>query len=152
MRKIAIIILLCISSAVNAQNFYFKAGGGYAFPMPGQTADQFGGIMNGVIAKTTTTTSTTTSYTLKNASFLAGIHLVAGLGYMFSKNIGVELNANLNAKPREYAAIHTGLTNSKGAKFDYISRPHPSGACLLVPSFVLQTTDTVFKVYMRAGI
>src|SRR4051812_41636542 len=91
-----LIIALNSFTALHAQEFYLKEGLGYAFAAPGQKVDQSGNILNGTVNHSG---QGVIIYDLKNASYSSGPLNVAGAGFMFSRNIGVELDASVNLAP-----------------------------------------------------
>ncbi len=136
-----------------AQDFYIKAGTGYAFAMPGGKLDQNGNALNGSVIHSTSSTK----YDLKSASFSSGLHGNIGGGYMFSKNIGIELNADLNLDPHTYRATINGLigntsTTTNTYTYNYIAERQANNMIILMPSLVLQTGGNACNLYMRMGL
>ena len=151
MRKTTLIILLALAASgihSYAQQFYIKGGIGYALPMPGQTKDQLGNVLNGTV----TNTSTSTSYQLKSASFSAGVHGQVGGGYMFTPNIGIELDADINLAPQTYTASVSGEVNSSSVTYNYTGERQANNTVLLMPSLIVKTDNKKCDVYMRMGI
>ena len=146
----SILLLLCFCAATaQAQDFYLKAGTGYAFAMPGQTRDQLGNVLNGTVI----TTSSSVGYRVKSASFSAGLHGTIGGGYKFTKNIGVELNADFNLVPKKYSATEMDFANSSNQSYDYSVERQAKTTILLLPSLVIQTANNaVCNLYMRLGV
>jgi hypothetical protein len=152
-RKAALLLTLSTISAattqLKAQGFYIKEGIGYAFPMPGSTKDQLGNILNGT--RTNSQSQTTSSYQIKNASFSSGFHNITGAGYMFTKNIGVELSADILLGSKKYSFEDIGTT--AGTMPANITFTRQSDVMInFMPALVLQTSGTKAKLYMRMGL
>lgn len=129
---------------VTAQDFYIKAGSGYAFAMPGAKFDQNGNALNGNI----THGATSTQYNLKNASFSSGMHGNLTAGLTLSKNIGIELNADFTLDPKTYRATINGLTGTNSSTnttytYSYVGERQANNLIILMPSLVLQTGGRV---------
>jgi hypothetical protein len=143
---------LLLSASAYGQGFYFRAGLGYAFPMAGQTLEPMAGdLYNG----TRSSSTFLQTYSMKNTSFSAGLQGGIGLGYMFSPNVGLQLDVNAGISNRKYAfqdknvlvdlgagAIQSNITITKQADLPV----------LLAPSLVLQTSGKgKVNIYSRVG-
>jgi outer membrane protein W len=147
-KKIVLVIACMGGLKADAQEFYIKAGIGYAFPMPGEAKDAPGNIVNGYRSNNL---AGQYDYLVKTASFSSGLQLLPGVGYMFSDNIGVEVNAAANIAPKQYSFTDVNTT-SKSRYADVTLRNKANGMIALMPSLVLQTRPGNWNVYMRAGL
>jgi hypothetical protein len=136
-------------SNIYAQDFYLKAGVGYAFAMPGEKIDQSGNVLNGTV---TNLGSGAVGYNIKNASFTSGVPLIIGGGLILSKNIAVELNAAIDMTPRDYIEIIDGQTNSSGVVYNYLAQRKANNSAIIMPTIVLQTANAKWNMYMRMGV
>ena len=148
MKKISCLILALSAFAGSASaQFYVKLGAGYAIPQAAQTFDGTGQVYNGTQHNTTYTQT----YTVKPASFSAGVQGFLGIGYMFSEHVGVELNGNIGIKPKKYTysidSIMIGGVESKVSVVQQAKSPF-----VLMPALVLQTGGDKLNLYTRFGL
>jgi opacity protein-like surface antigen len=147
MKKIKLLTLAFLSLPVlsSAQGFYFRAGLGYAFPQAGQTLDGTGTPYNG------TANNTTNEISIKGASFSAGMQAQVGFGYMFNKNIGVQLDANLGFANRKYTFTQNNVMIDSVPSTLSVTQ-QASSIFILAPSIVLQTGQEPWNIYSRVGV
>ncbi len=141
------LVITTTTTQLKAQGFYIKEGIGYALPMPGSTKDQLGNVLNGTIV----VGSSATGYQIKNASFSSGFHEMIGGGYMFSKNIGVELNADILLVRTKYTIDEIGITSNNTPANLSITR-QANASITFMPAMVMQTSGNKITGYMRMGL
>lgn len=142
------------------QRLYFKAGAGYGTP---QTSIY--GMVNGTFKREMyySPDYSIQNYSVKPASYFAGITATLNGGYLVSKHIGVELAATVGASTTAYTytsttsgilstiVSHTGTTSvtfdSVGTVESYAKVP-----MILIPSLVLQTGGKMWNLYLRTGM
>lgn len=135
------------SASVNAQDVkknndngvYLRVGVGFAFP-------QAGAFISG------SEISTPTSYTtdLKKGSYGAGFNAAIAGGYMFNRNIGVELAVGAGIAPTKYTLEYdetAGTNDYKEVSTTYAKMP-----IMIMPSVVLSSGNTGLEVYSRIGL
>jgi opacity protein-like surface antigen len=128
-----------------AQGFYIRAGLGYAMPQAGQTIDGTGTPYNGTL------NSNTGSFSIKGASFSAGLQALPSIGYMFSDHVGVQLDATIGLSAKKYSFTETGVvinSISNTIEFDQQAKT----PFILSPSLVVQTGGEVWNIYSRIGL
>lgn len=153
----SILVLLGSYASIQAQNsFYIKLGGGYAFP----SASYIIGTNNSSIYLRETDPETgfynpafIDKYEAVKGSYATGATASGTIGYMFSENMGVEINASyLHGK--EYTTSKTSqdiiddeiIRGSKG-------RTTSEAMIMLAsPSFILTTGENTLKPYLSAGV
>lgn len=117
---ITILMVFAVVSAVNAQP-YAKIFGGYGL-----------GLANQVIYDKTTTTGTApnivTNHDQKSGSYGEGINFGAGFGYMFTKNIGLEV-AGAYHLGRKFE--NTGTFTSGGAQYNWTEKTWGEGIYIM---------------------
>jgi len=149
MKRVLLLLVFCLTaSAVSkAQGFYVRMGLGYAVPQAGQTMDGTGTPYNG----TTTVIDTNTAYSLKKASFSAGLHGSVGFGYMFNNHVGVDLmmDIGLSMKKLTYNDNNT-VIDSVTSDLKIVQQAKTP--VMIIPSLVLQTDGDVVNLYTRIGI
>ena len=147
--------LLVLAFTATGQDFYVRGGLGYATYMAGQTMDgtatPYGGSMN----NSSTTSTDYVSYSLKKASYAAGVHLFLAGGYMFTPNIGFDLALDINAKPAKYTYsdnnISVPIGNSSITENLTITQ-HAKTPVLAIPALVMQTNGKKMNLYSRIGL
>lgn len=142
-----VFILSVITTSVSAQEFYFRAGGGYAFPQAGQTIDGTGQPYNGTQSNSTYLTT----YNLKAASFSSGVQGVFGLGYLFNDHIGVQLDASIGLSNTQYTYTDHNV-QLNGVLGDVSIIQHAQSSVFIMPSLVLQTGGDPWNIYCRMGL
>jgi hypothetical protein len=148
-RNLLTAILTFATLSASAQ-LYFKGGVGYAFPQAGQTIDGGGNPIAAEANYTFSASAEHDDFKMKKASFSSGGSFIVGAGYMFTKNLGVELNANLGLMPKKYTTKLSGTFNSPQFENTEI-RQHAKMPVILSPSLVLQTGGDKMNIYMRGG-
>jgi len=161
MKKIAFLAFV-LSGMVTlgfAQEFYFRAGLGYAFPATAQsTYDtpipyyEYQSAYNGT---RTINANGTQTYNIKTASLSAGVQSVIGLGYMFTENIGVQLDAGIGISNTTYTFndnnIPLNVGGSTPVPYNISTTQHANSPVFMMPSLVLQTSGDKIKAYSRFG-
>lgn len=131
-----------------ASGFYVKLGLGYAFPHAGQTMDVYGNPYSG--NATYVAPTGLNSFKIKTVSFAAGVQGLAGIGYMVTKNIGVEINGIIGIANKKYQTVNQGPTPP--AEVTQTVTVYAKNPFFAVPSLVLQTSNKKLNIYSRAGI
>ena len=144
-----------VTTAVFAQGFYFRAGLGYAFAQAGQTMydspTPYNGFPTGYNG-TRTNTANSETYSIKNASFSAGFQGGFGFGYMFTDNIGVQLDGGIGLSNKTYTFNDNGFA-SGGVVYNMSTSQEARTPLLLMPSLILQTNGSGnINAYTRFGI
>ena len=151
MKKIFIVAaIVCMAiSSVDAQEFYLKAGLGYGFAQTGQTMDGTGAVYSGSITNNNNGTET---YSMKNASLGTGLKGVIGLGYMFNKYVGVELNAAIGIANKKYTFTDNNYitTDSVTGVLSYTNQA--TTTVFLMPSLIVQNGGDKWNIYARFGV
>lgn len=145
MKKLSLLLLTtALSTLCLAQGFYFRPGIGYSIPQAGQTLDGAGTVYNGSM------NYATQGYSLKRASFSAGVHGYAAFGYMAGKNVGIELAADIGLLCKKYEArIYNA--NIQGVPYD-IRITQQAMPVIINPSIVVQNGGDKWNIYSRLGL
>ena len=138
-------VLAGISSA--SAQFFARVGFGYAFPQSGQTLDGTAQPYNGTITNTTLTQA----YSIKSASFSAGMQMALGVGYMLSEHVGIQLDANIGLSTKKYTFTDQNV-NIQGVQSNVDVVQQANTPFILSPSLVLQSGGEKLNVYSRLGI
>jgi len=147
MRKIScLVFLLSVVYTASAQ-FYLKAGLGYAFPAAATTMDGTGQPYNG----SQTLNTYTTSYSVKPASYSAGLSGNIGIGYMLGEHVGIQLDGNIGLSTKKYAFTEYNV-EIQGVESNVTITQQAKSPFILVPALVLQTGGDVLNLYTRIGV
>ena len=160
MKKTVFVVALVVASVVGyAQEFYVRAGLGYAFPQAGQTVYntpipyyEFASAYNG---SRTYNANGTQTYNIKPSSFSSGLQTVLGLGYMFTPNIGIQLDAAIGISNTKYTFSDENIplmTSSGIVAYNITTVQQAKTPIFLMPSLVLQTNGEKLNAYTRFGI
>jgi hypothetical protein len=145
--KRTIIVAACVFSGINsfAQGMYGRVGLGLALPQAGQTINGGGSPYSG------TNNNNTGSYDIKSASFTSGLSGYLGIGYMRTKHIGIELNANLGLWQQKYSySISNVLLQGVPSS---VTITHQAVLPVIIsPSLLLQTDGSKYNIYARFGL
>lgn len=148
MKKMILSALMIAATAAsaNAQDtkktndggVYLRLGVGYSFP---QAGDYISG----------TQTSTPTSFTtdMKKGSYGSGFNAALAGGYMFSRNIGVELAVGAGIAPKKYTMEYSETGTNAGTMTNVTYAKMP---IMIMPSLVLSTGHTGVEAYTRIGL
>lgn len=158
MKKILLAtVALCLTMAsVNAQDLFIRGGVGYAVPQSGQLYNPVYTIsnrafypINGNYTIVEDPSNSSESFSAKNASYSAGVQGVVAMGIMVTKNIGVELSANLGLATRKQT---TSIDYKDPLVTQTLDIEQQSKLPILVsPALVIESGGKV-NVYARAGI
>lgn len=144
---VAAIFLLVIRSS--AQELYIKGGFGYAIPQAGQSVIPGSGNVpyNGTVSTSgfSGNSWSTITYNYKNASFLGGVNSNIGAGYMFTKNIGIEIDASELLSPQKNIATY-------GEYVYYRTEQYATSSLLLSPQLLLNISLKKVDIYTRLGL
>jgi len=166
MKKLLFIFLtvLVINKAAaqdEAPGIYLRAGAGLAFALAGQTLDNNNVPFSGNVTYTQSTIpQSIQSYQVDKASFSTGLQAIAAVGYMFTENIGVEIDFNAIPAPTKYNVYEYNNINPAGTDLgtNYLTR-QLSLPFFITPSLVYSTDATdvdgnlkKFCFYARGGI
>ena len=151
MKKILIVLAIaCVAvNSAKAQEFYLKVGLGYGFAQTGQTMDGTGAVYNGTI---TNNTIGTENYSMKNASLGSGLKGVLGLGYMFNKYVGFEVDAALGVVNKKYTFTDNNFITSDSVNGVLSYTNQAKTTVFLMPALVVQNGGDKWNVYARFGV
>ena len=164
MKKIATLALILLATTGKASaQFYFRAGLGYAFPVAGQTVYNTGipyyEFPSAYSGTRTINASGSETYNIKPISFSSGVQSVLGLGYMFTENIGFQVDAGIGIANPTYTFTdqNVPLNYSNGSTVVTIvsnvsTTQHAQTPFFLMPSLVLQTNRDKLNVYTHFGV
>ncbi len=139
----AALILTAIAS--RGQGWYGKAGLGYAIPQAGQTLDGSGTPFSG------TSNNTTGNFDIKSASLTSGLSGFFGIGYMHTRHIGVEIDANLGLLQQKYSYTISNI-EINGVPSSATITQQARLPVIISPSLVLQTDGSKYNIYTRFGL
>lgn len=127
---------------------FVRVGLGYSFPFAGTT--HFMGTPISGTGMEGTTTPTPITYDLKNASYGAGFNAVIGGGYMFNRNIGIDLSVGLGIamKKNEYTETSPAAVND----YSYTRTSYAKMPVLVMPALVFSTGHNMLEGYARVGL
>jgi hypothetical protein len=149
LKKISCISVILSFIAITgwSQGFFIRTGLGYAIPHAGQTIDGSGTPYNGSLNNSTYLQN----YNVKPASFSAGLQGMAGIGYMFSENAGMQLDASVGLLTTKYTFSIDNITiNSIPSKVSVVQQSFKP--IIFTPSLVLQTGGKKIDLYTRVGV
>jgi Outer membrane protein beta-barrel domain len=144
-RIITTVFVLSIASAAMAQGFYLRTGLGYAFAQAGQTIDGTATPYNGSF------NNNTQAYSIKSASFSAGVQGYVGIGYMFNNNVGVQMDVNLGVSPKKYS-FKADNVNLGGYTGSVTYKAQATSPVIMMPALVLQSGGDTWNIYSRFGL
>ncbi len=145
------------------QEFYVRAGLGFAIPQAGQTVYdtpipyyEFASAYNGT---RTYNSNGSQTYNIKPSSFSAGLQSAIGVGYMFTPNIGVQLDASIGLSNTKYTftdenlplVVATTGTTTVTVPYNISTVQQAKTPTFLMPSLVLQTSAEKLNGYARFG-
>jgi len=147
----ALLIVLCSGSLLFAQGggFFLRAGMGYGFPQAGQTMDNTGFPLNGSM---TNAGNGDVVYNLKSTSFSSGMQGEIGMGYMFNKYIGLELDMAIGLANTKYTGSQNNVMFDSVTQGNINVTQYAQTPILLMPCFVLQNGGLRYNIYARAGL
>jgi len=147
MKKILFLFLFSVGSTFGfAQGFYIRMGLGYAFPQAAQTLDGTATPYNGTL------NNTTQAYDMKGASFSAGLQGAVAAGYMFSGNVGIQLDANIGIAPKKYTFTADNVDFGGGVSGSVSQVQQASTPFMLIPALVVQSGGDKINFYSRLGL
>jgi outer membrane protein W len=144
----------CVSAA-QAQNIYIRGALGFAIANAGQTVDDGGSPYSGSLAFVSINNGASTalsSFQMKSVSFNTGIQGSVALGYMFTKNVGVELGTDIGLAHIEHEGNVTGPSSTAGYTFSLFYSQYVKNPVILTPALCLQAGGKKINIYTRAGI
>lgn len=147
------VIVLFGTGSLQAQNLYVRAGAGYAFPHAGQVSGMSTGtqtFLSYINGSLSTGGSSGTEFKIKKSSFSSGVYVRLAGGYMFTRNVGLDLEGSVNLAPNEHT--FTTNTNSPGITYTTTYTQKAKTPVLLTPAIVLQAGPENVNVYTRVGI
>ena len=139
--------LLTISSSAFAQGFYFRGGLGYDFSMSGETSDGNGTPLSGSVKNG----SYTQTYSINRVSFGTGLQANVAVGYMFTRNVGIDLGLEAILAPKSYS-FSIDSVNYGGVESSLTYTQKANNPVFLVPALVMQTDNEKWNIYSRVGI
>ncbi len=161
MKKISCLALfLSVASYTASAQLYISAGLGYAVPQAGQTMYDtpipYNGFPTGFSgSRNNSSSGSSYTYNIKSASFSSGVQSAIGMGYMFSENIGVQLDASIGLSSTKYTFNdnNVNLNTAASPVAGYINTTQQAKTpVLLMPALVLQTGGNKTNLYTRFGI
>ncbi|HEY1030313.1 MAG TPA: hypothetical protein VGD89_00955 [Flavipsychrobacter sp.] len=140
--------LSAFSSVSHAQKMYVKIGLGHNIPVSGSAYSLYDNPING---KTTynSITGAITDYELKKSGISSGMQAIAGAGIMFSKYVGIELNATIGFLQKKNESLYAYPYD--GAYVSERNTSYAKAPLMLNPSLVLRTPGEKANMYARAG-
>ncbi len=158
MKKICLMLALSAIAFSAPAQLYFRAGIGYAMPQAGQsmydTPIPYNGFPTGYNGTRNNPSSQSFAYSIKSASFSAGVPATIGLGYMVSDHVGIQLDASIGLSNKKYTFVDnnvnlgTAASPVPGTISTTQTANHP---VLLIPALVIQSGGEKLKVYGRIG-
>ena len=146
------VLAMLFVTGATAQNFYVKAGLGYAFAQGGQTQNENTNPYNGSYSVSRYTIYDT-SFSMKKASFSTGFQGIMGIGYTLGPHIAVELNAGIGIASKKYTDKLDSVLDGTGSySVNATETRQASSTFLLMPCLVIQSGGKDVNLYMRAGI
>ncbi|HXS35283.1 MAG TPA: outer membrane beta-barrel protein [Flavipsychrobacter sp.] len=128
---------------------FLRVGLGYAFPQAGQTMDV---NSNPYAAKINYSNfGSSYSFSLKKASFSAGLQGIAGVGYMVNQHIGFLVDAAIGIAPKKYTTTVDSLEIQANPANETVTQQTQTPV-FVIPALLLQTGGTHYNLYVRAGI
>jgi len=164
MKKIGCLIFVLSAAAYTASaQFYLRAGLGYAFPQAGQTTYNTGipyyEFSSAYSGTRTINASGSQTYNIKPVSFSSGVQSVLGLGYMFTENIGFQLDAGIGLADKKYTFNDENIPINYASGSTVVTivsnvstTQQASTPFFLMPSLVLQTNRDKLNVYTHFGL
>lgn len=148
----SVLTLSSFACATYAQgDFYIRAGIGYAAPATAQNGP-YGVPYNGHFSIVTDQSGVQhiSSYEIKKAAFNTGVQGQLAFGYMFNKNIGVDLGLQTTLA---YLKYESAYINNDGIYLENETTTRYASTPLIIsPSLVLQTGGKELNVYARMGL
>ncbi|MEZ5017940.1 MAG: DUF2715 domain-containing protein [Flavipsychrobacter sp.] len=145
-------LLLATTMTLQAQEFYLKAGVGYAFPHAGQAVTESGIPYSGK-AQYVSGSTTPATFEAKKISFAPSVPVSIGAGYFFTKNIGLEVNVIIGAGTKEHTSSITFPSSTQaGINITQVQNLKAATPILAAPSLVLRSKGQKAYIYTRAGI
>lgn len=148
MKKVILstMMLALAASTVNGQDktkkndggMYLRVGVGYAFP-------QAGDFLSG----TESNTPTTYTVDMKKGSYSSGFNAALAAGYMFNRNIGVELAVGAGIANKKYTMEYD---NTASGDYHETMTTYAKMPIMIMPSIVLSTGHTELEAYTRVGL
>ncbi|MES2701163.1 MAG: outer membrane beta-barrel protein [Bacteroidota bacterium] len=150
--KKTVLLISVLSVLINtaySQEFYLRAGVGYALPHAGQSIAGNEWPYNGTV-------SNSVNYNIQGASFAAGLQAHVGAGYLFTDHIGIQLDATFGLANTVFTFRNNNVLvyyTSGSAVLSNVTIDHEASFPLnLLPSLVLQTGGDKCNVYSRMGL
>ena len=131
--------------------WYSRVGLGYAVPHAGQITDPYGDPYSGTATYINNGTALS-DYKYKKASMGSGVQLSIAEGYMFNKNLGLELSMNFGIAPQKYTYSASGPVPNYYSLLSTNITQHAKLPIMLIPSVVFQTGGSQLNIYTRVGI
>ena len=135
---------------VSNSGVYVRAGIGYAFANAGQTLTTYNEPFSG--NGHSTNGNSFSSYDMKKVSFTAGMQAHIAAGYMFNKNLGAELGANIGMSTNKYSSVVTFPSADQTRSIEQDIKQYVTTPVFLLPSLVLQAGIKKLNVYSKGSI
>lgn len=143
--------------SIEAQETYVRAGLGYAFPQAGQSMDGTSTPYSGSMTNSSTTASNNQiTYNIKKASYAAGLHAFLAGGYMFNKNVGLDVSLDIGVAPKKYALADNNISVPIGGgstlNENLLIKQYVKTPVLFTPALLMQTGGKILNLYTRTGL
>ncbi len=149
--KKSVLLLTALSALISvshAQKVYVKVGIGHNIPVSGSAYFAYDNPINGKVTYNSIT-GAATDYDLKKSGVSSGMQAIAGAGIMFSKYVGIELNATIGFLQKKNEGLYAGPYNN--GYFSERNTTYAKAPLMLNPSLVLRTPGEKVSMYARAG-
>jgi hypothetical protein len=130
-------LFLSTTSTLFAQGFYATIGGGYNFPVAGTP------IQDETIKSTSNTSMV--SFTGKTLSYGKGVDFGASVGYMFTKNVGIEIGASY------LDGTNTTATDMDAGTTNYSKEAYNGTMLRFIPACRIQSGEGLVRPYGVLG-
>jgi opacity protein-like surface antigen len=148
-----LVFLVCVMFAfVDASyaQFYLRAGLGYAIPQATQTIDGSSIPYSGSLNLNNTNGSQT--FSIKGASYSAGLQSAIGVGYLITDHIGIQLDAGIGLASHKYTFAENNVDLGGGVLGTVSYTQQAKTPVIMMPSVVLQTGGDKWNIYSRFGL
>ena len=159
MKKISLVLAFSVAAYSASAQLYLSFGLGYAFAQAGQTMYDtpipYNGFPTGISGSRNNPSSSSYTYNIKSASFSSGVQSAISMGYMFSENVGIQMDAAIGLSNTKYTF------NDDNANLGTAAAPlagtistvqHAKTPVLLMPALVLQTGGDKINLYTHFGV
>jgi hypothetical protein len=150
---LSVLVLAASISSTHAQKFYVRAGVGYAFPHAAQIAGTSASNRNHLafISGTFTTTAPNgPEFSIKKVSFATGSTARLAGGYLFNRNIGIDLEGSFYLSPGKHKLVASSPGN--GIEYANTYTQQALFPVLITPAILLRSGGENLNAYGRFGV